>query len=387
MNSIRVIALLLYLVCSTLPVAAQVPELINNSEFREDAKVAVDSVYNFNFESAEQKLRPWKEQYPAHPLWSLFEGMQLWWTVLSDLNDDSYDEQFFTLMQKTDYQAGKLLHNQPKHVDGLLIKAISNGYAARQYANREKWISSIRYGQKAIQAYNYLLDVQPDLKDLKLAEGLKLYYMEYIPNRYPAVKTVSWAMPDGDQQKGLKFIRRASKEGVFARAEATYFLGNINYNYEKKFHTAVRNFEQLYKKYPNNNYYLRILVKSYYRQQQFGKALTVIDESISRWQKKELPHEDIVKEELWTWKGRILEQEGDRNKALTYFKKAFRVSQGLPNLENRPFYVVSGYYAGKLLHEKGEVEQAKLYLEKIIQSEVKNSYQSKADKLLQEINF
>lgn len=382
LNSIRLLLLSCLVFASTLSVRAQVPELINNLEFREDAKVAVDSVYNFNFKSAEQNLQSWKEQYPDHPLWALFDGMQLWWTVLSDLSDNSYDQEFFEQMKKTDYLASKLLHDQPKHVDGLLIKAISNGYTARQYANRERWISSISYGRKAIQAYSYLLDVQPDLKDLKLAEGLKLYYLDYIPNKYPVVKTVSWAMPDGDQEKGLQFIRRASKEGVFARAEATYFLGNINYNYEKKFDKAVRNFEQLYEKYPHNNYYVRILVKSYYRNQRYKDALEVIDDSIDRWQKKSLPHNNVLKEELWTWKGRLLEKEGNTKEAISYFKKAFKISESLPNLEQRPFYVVAGYYAGKLLHEKGKVEQANSYLKKILQSEVKKNYQNQADKLM-----
>ncbi|MEL7832719.1 tetratricopeptide repeat protein [Fodinibius sp. Rm-B-1B1-1] len=385
MNSIRIIVLATGFLFFALSATAQVPELINDPAFREDAKVAVDSVYNFNFESAEQKLQPWKEQYPDHPLWSLFEGMQLWWTVLSDLNDHSHDREFIKQMKKTDYVASKLLHDQSKHVDGLLIKAISNGYTARQYANREKWISSINYGREAIKAYNYLLDVQPNLKDLKLAEGLKLYYLDYIPDRYPAVKTVSWAMPNGNQEKGLQFIRRASKEGVFARAEATYFLGNINYNYEKEFDIAVRHFEELYEQYPHNNYYVRILVKSYYRQQQFANALQVIEESVNRWEKKELPHKGILKEELLTWKGRILEQEGNKNEALTCFKKAFEISKKLPNTQSRPFYVVSGYYAGKLLHEEGSTEQAKSYLKNVVQSNVKKSYREQANELIKNI--
>ena len=119
------------------PIKAQVPELINNPYFRTDAKAAVDSVYNLNFEGAQIQLKEWKNKYPKHPLWTLFEGMQLWWTVLTDLPDRSHDQEFFEMMKRTDYQAGRLLHRQPKHVDGLLIRAISNGYMARQYANRE----------------------------------------------------------------------------------------------------------------------------------------------------------------------------------------------------------------------------------------------------------
>ncbi|MGM0547236.1 MAG: tetratricopeptide repeat protein [Bacteroidota bacterium] len=368
------------------PATAQVPELITNPDFKEDAVTAVDSVYNFNFESAEDQLSEWKEQHPDHPLWSLFEGMQLWWVVLSDLSDDSRDQEFFDVMKKTDHQAGRLLHQHSGHLDGLLIRAISNGYMARHHANREEWVTSINYGRKAIQAYNYLLEKAPELNDLKLAEGLKLYYLDYIPDEYPAVKTVSWAMPDGDKQKGLKAINEASEEAIFARAEAIYFLGNINYNYEKEFDKAVRHFETLYQQYPRNNYYVRILIKSYFRQRKFDVALRVIDESVQRWEQKALPHKGVLKEELWTWKGRILQKNGSNREALTYFKKSVEQSEELGNAQDRPFYVVSTYWAGKLLFDERKTEEAQAYLERATKSNVKNQYREQAQKLLDRLN-
>lgn len=383
---IRTILLFLCLFSSSLPTFGQVPELINNPDFRKDAQIAVDSVYNFNFEEAEQRLSKWEQKYPEHPLWTLFEGMQLWWMVLSDLYVDTYDQQFFDMMKKTDYEAGRLLHRNPDHIDALLIRAISNGYIARHYANREQWVTSINYGRKAIQAYHYLLELQPKLSDLKLAEGLKLYYLDYIPDAYPVVKTVSWALPDGNKQQGLKALQEAADKAIFARAEATYFLGNINYNYEKRFGVAVRNFEKLYAQYPHNNYYARILIKSYFRQNRFDDALYAIDQIIQRWEEQRLPYGDVLKEELWTWKGRILSQKGKTQKAINYFKKAFSKAKELPKTQSRPFYVVSGYYAGKLLCEQGDNEQALTFLTKVIQADVKSKYQEQAEDLLRSIH-
>src|SRR5699024_10694539 len=130
---------LLILILSAGLSRAQVPELINDPQFKTVARAAVDSIYNFNFEGSERLLRPWKEKYPDHPLWLLMEGMTLWWDVLSDLNDTSHDEQFFYLMKRADYESSKLLRKNSSHADGLIIKAVSNGYVARHYANREEW--------------------------------------------------------------------------------------------------------------------------------------------------------------------------------------------------------------------------------------------------------
>ncbi|HET6527239.1 MAG TPA: hypothetical protein VFG39_00665, partial [Balneolaceae bacterium] len=152
MNRFRHFFLTALLLAFALNASAQVPELINNPKFRVDAKAAVDSIYNFNFDGADKRLSIWKEKYPSHPLWTLIDGMKFWWKVLSDLEDTSHDEQFYHIMKKASYQAGKLLYKNPGHADGLIIKAISNGYLARQYANRSEWLTSLNYARKAMNA-------------------------------------------------------------------------------------------------------------------------------------------------------------------------------------------------------------------------------------------
>lgn len=365
-----------------MPADAQVPELINNSEFRPDAKAAVDSIYNFNFEGAEQAVSPWKKKYPDHPLWTLLEGMKFWWQVLSDLEDTSHDEQFYELMKKVDYEAGKLLHRQSDHADGLIIRAIGNGYLARQHANRSEWVTSINYGRKAMNAHQYLMELQPDLDDLKLAEGLKNYYLAHIPQEYPVVKTVSWALPEGNKKQGLDLIRKASEEAIFASAEAHYFLGNIHFNYENNYDIAVQHFEKLQEKYPQNNYYVRLLVKNYYRLQQYDKALRTIDETIKRWETDDLSHKKVIQEELWTWKGRILQKRDEDQRALECYRKAFANSSELPNAERRSFYSASGYLAGKILFDQQKEQEAEFYLQKVSDANADNAYQERADELL-----
>ncbi|MDZ7681209.1 MAG: hypothetical protein U5J63_05695 [Fodinibius sp.] len=79
---------------------------------------------------------------------------------------------------------------------------------------------------------------------------------------------------------------------MFASAEATYFLGNINFNYENNYKKAVSNFEQLSDRYPRNNYYARLLAKSYYKLNQYTKGLAFIDSTRgtkAAWQRQQLP--------------------------------------------------------------------------------------------------
>lgn len=381
MNRFRHFLLTALLLAFALSASAQVPELINNPKFRVDAKAAVDSIYNFNFDGADKRLSVWKEKYPNHPLWTLIDGMKFWWKVLSDLEDTSHDEQFYHIMKKAGYQAGKLLYKNPGHADGLIIKAISNGYLARHYANRSEWLTSLNYARKAMNAYEYLMKTQPGLPDLKLAEGLKLYYSAYLPEAYPVVQTVSWFLPDGNKQKGLELMRIAAEKAIFAQAEATYFLGNINYNYEENYAKAIRSFEKLHLQYPNNNYYARILVKAYYKQNQFTKALDFIEATLDRWQHDGLPHLKVMQEELLSWKGRILDRLGMEAKALASYKEAFKAGLALPKTQSRSFHAFAGYYAGKILYRQEKFDEAASYLKKVAEADVE-SYQEQAEKLL-----
>lgn len=382
MRKLRYIFVFAFFVGLAQNATAQVPELINNATFRAEAQAAVDSIYNFRFQEADQLLAEWQEKYPGHPLWTLIDGMKFWWKVLSDLEDTSHDDEFYEIMKKASYQAGKLLYEHPSHVDGLIIKAISNGYMARQYANRSEWITSLSYARKAINAYDYLLKVKPDLPDLKLAEGLKLYYSAYLPEAYPIVKTVSWFLPDGDKQKGLQLIQTAAQKAIFAQAEATYFLGNINYNYEHNYVTAMHHFEKLYARYPRNNYYARILLKSYYRQQHFDKALNLINNALERWQQQKIPHLNVMQEELLSWKGRILMKRGQYDEALISFKHAFEAGKELANTKNRSFHAFAGYYAGAILYEQQKKEEARVFLKQVARANVDSSYPDRARDLL-----
>ncbi len=364
---------------------AQVPELIRNSSFREDAQAAVDSLYNFNAIGAEKRLSEWKEKFPDHPLWSLFDAMSFWWLVLSDLENHSYDKHFLRLMKKADYAASKLLHRQRGHADALIIKAVANGYIARHFANRGEWLTSLQYARTAFKAYQYLQNVMPELPDLKLAEGLKLYYSAYLPKAYPVVKTVSWFLPDGNMKKGLKLLKQASKSAIFAGAEATYFLGNINFNYEHKYKKAVGYFRKLYESYPNNNYYSRLLVHNYYKIGKYNKALKVIEETLQRWNRRGLPFEKVLKQELFYWKGRILMRRGKFDKAADLFIETVQLAEALPRTKQRGYYTAAAYYAGQALLHKNKPEHAAQYFKAALESEAGERYQSLAESKLQQI--
>src|SRR5699024_3417693 len=115
----------------------QVPELIMNKQFRDDAQDAVHLIYNFEFDKGEQKLAPWRKKYPDDPIWGLVDGVKEWWHIVSDLHDTSHDKKFIRSMKKADYAASQVLYKQPGNADALLTRAGANGLISRLYSDRD----------------------------------------------------------------------------------------------------------------------------------------------------------------------------------------------------------------------------------------------------------
>lgn len=357
---------------------AQTKVLIDDMEFRIDAQAAIDSLYNRNIAGTYAVLEPWKKKYPEHPIWSLWEGMELWWTVLEDLADKSKDEEFFHVMRKTDHLAGELLRKESDHPDALIIRTVANGYVARHNANREQWITSVNIGRRAYQAHQRLLDVYPDLPDNDFAEGLKLYYSAYMKDTFPFVRTISWFLPDGSRTEGLESLRMASLNGVFARPEAAYFLAYILLNYEDRPQESQIHFRNLVNKYPNNGYFRRLNVRTLFQMKQYQSVVLNVDDALSHWNEHQLPNDDVMKEELLYWQGRAFYSNGRYPQALANFTRVLDIGENLSDSDNRQFQALSAYYAGRVSERLNKNEDAKTYYQIAARQSVHEEAKSRA---------
>jgi tetratricopeptide (TPR) repeat protein len=360
---------------SPLITEAQTPVLIENEDFKGDAQTAIDSLYNRNPDSAREILNPWMEQFPDHPLWTLWKGMELWWTVLNDLHNEQYDDEFFHVMRRADYEASQLLRNHRDHPDALIIRAIANGYTARHHSNREEWLTAANIGRRAYQAYSRLMEVLPSLPDNDFAEGMKRYYAAYIPENYPAVRAVSWFLPDGNREEGLELLQVASEEGVFARPEATYFLGNILLNYEGDYEKALLYFRQLVDQYPSNSYFRRLYARTLNELKRYEELIVFSNESIEYTNDDSLPDNMILLEEIYYWKGIAQYRTGEMQDAIESFTQSYRVGRQLPNPDKRPIQALSAYHAGRTSERLNNVSQAEHFYEIVLNH--KNSEDAK----------
>lgn len=354
---------LILLFFSIESVYAQTKQLIDDSDFTLDATAAIDSLYNRNNEAAREILMPWRETYPDHPIWKLWEGMELWWELLEDLEIDDYDELFIETMREADYQARMVLQNEPDHLDALIVIAVSNSYIARLHSNRERWITSLQVGRRGYQAHLRLMEVKPDLADNYFAEGMKLYYSAYIQEEYPIVRPVAYFLPDGDREAGMQLLQEATDKALFSRQEAVYFLATIQLYYEENITGAKNLFRFLVDQYPNNSYYRRLYMHTLGRLREYSSMIAFHEETNRHWMQKSLVKDPVMEYELYYWAGRAHYFHLDSESAYHSFLNAVESARVLPNRESRNYYTLSAYFAGRVAEDLGMSDKAVQYYE------------------------
>lgn len=379
------IFLIFLLIGSSEVVQAQHIVLVTNDEFRPVAQQALDSLYNRNPEAASEIFKPWQEKYPEHPVWLLWEGMEQWWVVLEDLDNKSRDDEFYDIMKRADYQAGRFLNNNARHPDGLIVRAAANGYLARHQSNREEWMSSLNHGRIAYQSQQAMEKILPDFADNLIAEGIIKYYSAYLPDAYPFMKTMAWFLPSGDKEEGLHLLERAAEESLFAGPEALYFLGFIRLNYEEDFDEAVEDFQKLVTRYPNNSFYRRLFVRSLFQMGKYEMAAEEIKKAIHHWETNDYPLMNIMKEELMYWQGRIYLNKNRLQEALFAFEDAFHVGGDLPNSQQRTYRTMGGFYAGYTAEKLNHRQKAAEFYEAVASMDGDNEVIKRAKKQLDKL--
>ncbi|MFU8813432.1 MAG: tetratricopeptide repeat protein [Balneolaceae bacterium] len=339
------IAILIFTTAVTAP--AQTPVLLDDDRFQSDAQRAISTLYNAQPETAREIMREWHRDFPAHPIWMVWDAMEIWWVVLNDLEDRSHDDALLETLARADYQAGRLLQQEPGHPDGLLIRAIANGYMARHHANREEWVTAVRLGKRAYDLYQTLSASRPGFPDNHFTEGMSLYYADYLPDAYPVLRPFRWLMPHGDRQDGLQRLETAKQNAIFSGAEATYFLGIIHINYENDSPAGLRYLQELANRFPDNAYYQRLYVRALTMAGRVQEIDRVVPKILERWEREQLAHAVTLQEELYLFHGIALHRQGRWPEALEAFRMSQQASLQLPNDETRQTYNVSSFHYGR----------------------------------------
>jgi len=311
---------------------------------RYQAKRGLDLLYNMRFDRAATLFELVDQRYPEHPIGPFLKALNTWWEILLDLSDTSHDAAFFDAMQEVIDRSDRLLAEDPQHFDAQFFKGAALGFRGRHRSNRGNWYRAAMDGRRAMGYVLNVADADPENDDFVFGRGIYDYYADVIPERYAYVRPVMVFFPDGDRERGLDLLKRTAAEGHYIQTEATYFLLQIHYLFERDYSKSIEYVTQLLDQHPGNAFFHAYKGRVHARWGRWMQARHTFTEVLERYQNGQAGYNDAVAEQALFFIGRSHLAQGEPQAALQRLQQLDALAARRE--EDAYFQVVGRLYQG-----------------------------------------
>jgi len=249
--------------------------LLSDRSVQLECAQALDDLYNFKFEKAEQDFNQLKEKYRWHPLPYFLMGLIEWWKIMPNIANKQYDESFLAYMDTTISVADNLYENHPEYkVEAAFFLSAAYGFKGRLYSEEERqnWRKAAVVGKKALNYLEVSKGFHTLSPELLFGDALYNYFSVWVPENYPSLKPIMWFFDKGDKALGLKQLKEVSYNAFYTRTEAMVWLMRIQNSYENNRQEAMNLSFYLYKTYPDNPFFHRYYARSLYGNGRFAET-------------------------------------------------------------------------------------------------------------------
>lgn len=325
---------------------------------------AVNSMYNFDFVTAERGFQVMRYTYPEHPLPYFLMGLSQWWKIAVDLDNNSYDESFVGFMDIAIDKAKKMYDTDPTNKEAAFFLAGAYGFQGRLYSERQSWTKATFAGKNALK-YLELSKGEDELSpELLLGDALFNYFAVWIPQNYPLLKPILAFFPKGNKELGLKQLEEVAENAFYARVEAQYFLFRLYASEEKSPFKALSITSYLHEKYPNNPYFHRFLARQLYVVGRGAEAMEVSLEILRRIDDNWTGYESNSGRYAAFFAGQYYEKTGDSRQAERYYRRAISFGEETES-QDSGYHLYALIQLGKIAASEGEKKLAKGYFDQV----------------------
>jgi tetratricopeptide (TPR) repeat protein len=323
------------------------------------------------------------QRYPNHPVGPFLKGLNLWWTIMLDLTDTSHDEAFFDLMDEVIDRCETLLDDNPDHFDALLFKGAAHGFKARLASNRSSWWSALQNGRKAIGPARRVAEIAPpDNGDYVFGKGLYDYYTAILEEEYPAVKTFTWMIPDGNRERGLRLLKRTAEQGRYVQTEAIYYLTQVYYLYEEDYAAARHYVRRLRRRHPDNPYFHNFEGRVYARWGRWDRAHEVFTEVVERCEAERAGYNVHMEEIARYYLGRERLYQQQYDEALAHLSRLDALTDR--DIEDNRYRILGALYEGMVYDAMGRRGKAKQRYQAVLSMDDPIGAHERAERYLSE---
>lgn len=348
-HTFHVLALLLLSVCLNVekvqaqePGSANAPYLLLDKGLQYRITKAINSMYNFDFATAERDFTVIMYQYPDHPLPDFLMGLGYWWRIEMNVDNTRYDKIFIQYLDRANSKAKKMLDQNPKNKEAAFFLAAGHGFQGRLYSERKSWTKATFAGKNALNYMEMSRGEQEFNPELLLGDALFNYFSVWIPENYPLLKPVLALFPKGNKKLGLAQLEKVASNAFYTRIEAQYFLFRLYGSEEKRPEDALRIVEYLHEKFPNNPYFHRSYARYLYTTGKWTQAMQESFQILDRIDQKQFGYESTSGRFAAFYIGEYFFRVGNKAEAKKYYAKTILFGEESESQE-------SGYYLFSLI--------------------------------------
>lgn len=370
-QTFHLLAFFLFFVCLPIEkVQAQDPGTANGSYLLLDRGLqyritkSINSMYNFDFATAERDFAVIMYQYPEHPLPDFLMAIGYWWRIEINIDNKRYDNIFIQYLDRANAKAEKMLDQNPKNKEAAFFLAAGYGFQGRLYSERKSWTKATFAGKNALKYMEMSRGEQEFNPELLLGDALFNYFSVWIPENYPLLKPVLALFPKGNKKLGLSQLEKVASNAFYTRVEAQYFLFRLYGSEEKRPEDALRIVEYLHEKFPDNPYFHRSYARYLYTTGKWTQAMQESLEIMDRMEQKQFGYEATSGRYAAFYLGEYFYRTGNILEAKRYYSKTATLGEESES-QDSGYYLFSLISLGKIATTEKNKALAKTYFNQV----------------------
>lgn len=337
--------------------------LLSNPFIQMEATQAINDMYDFRFERSMSHFNYLRKQYGWHPLPYFLMGLNYWWRILPNFNNEEYDAKFLAYMD-TSLMLSERMYKDLNKVEGAFFLSATYAFQGRLHSERRDWTKAAIAGKAALK---YLEECRGngDLSpELLFGDALFNYYSEWVPENYPFLKPIMALFPDGDKAKGIEQLKYVARNAFYTRTEAQYYLMRISYYEEKDIPASKQLAEYLHQTFPRNAYFHRFYTRLLYQSGSYDKAIKESHSMLNRIDSAFAGYEYNSGRYASFFLGHIHEMRRNYEDAKKYFKLAMEYGEAA-EATDMGYYIFAVLHLGRIAEEEEEIDLAKDFYKRV----------------------
>ncbi len=234
--------------------------LHNDVSFDETIAKANELFLDANFDAGIALTQELERMHPDSPAVSYFLANGYWWKIFrayiyeKEAKDTPYDKLFDHHLTQTIERSEKRLKKNSADITALFYLGNAYSLKSRVKGLRGSYFSAGRDAGRGKTHLERVLQLQPNQYDTFYNLGVYNYLAGTLPGYAKVLKTLLF-LPGGSKEKGLNYLKIASKKSAYFGAEAELILARFYADFEDQPLEALSIVNKFHEKYPDNAWY------------------------------------------------------------------------------------------------------------------------------------